>query len=226
MSSEPGSFDEQDEGRAGTGPPRARWLTSGCVGLMLLASAYQACFAHPANSAFGQPGQSPNYSSGNNTGIIVGGVLGGAAIAAAAGAFGTNGGSAATSGAFPIGTACEENERYPVLPADQTDLTDIRLVPEDSRLHAGMCRCFHLEVRSARDHKWYSVTNRPETHIEASAANSLLMRQEGSGNTFCVPLNASGVDNGNVVVDLLGTFTPPGHAPMTATARVRIFGRS
>ena len=192
------------------------------VGLVLMGAAFQASFA--AGGGAGGAGSSGNYGGGDDDGgigtggAVAIGVGGAAAIGAALGLFGAG---AVATGVFLAGAPHDCKERYPDLPADHRQLTAIRLVPENSTLRNGYCRCFHLEVRSGVDRKWYSVTHRQESTIDLLEPTTCLVRQDGSKNIWCVPRTAPQSCNGQRAV-LIGTFRPEGQAAMTAEASVLI----
>jgi hypothetical protein len=123
-------------------------------------------------------------------------------------------------GYTPTGGTAECKEQYPSLPADMNRVTEIRLSPSDTRVERGYCRCFYLNVK-AEDGKWYSVTQRAESHIELKDPDICLSKMDGTKNIFCVPASTPETCDGKTV-ELVGTFAPAGQSPYTATARVRI----
>jgi len=196
-----------------------------------MGAAYQACFAQTVGVSVtygggggggggaGGGGEEDNggLSGGEIAGIVVGaGLLGAFAL----GAFGHHGAAAATEGAIPIGGTAECKEQYPSLPADMNRVTEIKLSPSDTSIERGYCRCFYLNVK-AEDGKWYSVTQRAESHIDLKEPDICLSKMDGTKNIFCVPASTPQTCDGKTV-DLVGTFAPAGQSPYTATARVRI----
>jgi hypothetical protein len=176
-----------------------------------MGAAYQASFA---------AGPRPDYGDDGGLGAgAIAGIAAGAGLAAL-GLFG--GGAAVVGGAFLAGSDHECRERYPILPENQTEIADLRLVPANSRLDQGYCRCFHLEAKSAADRKWYSVTHRAESVLEVRDRTDALVKQEGSKNIFCVPMTAPQSANGQSII-IEGRFAPAGAAQVrTAEARVQV----
>jgi len=193
-----------------------RTVAAAAIGLVLLGAAYQSSLAAQG----GGGGSGPSYGGGGGLsgGVIAGIAVGGAAaIAAALGLFG----GAAAAGAFAIGSATECKERYDPLPAGQTQLSAIRLVPSNSDIRAGYCRCFHLEVKSAGNSKWYSVTFNNDATIDFRDPTDCVVKQQGSKNIFCVPTTVRQSCNGQHVT-LVGAFRPPGAPAMTAEAVIQV----
>jgi hypothetical protein len=173
------------------------------------------------------PCKPPPGGDDDNNGISGGaaaaiGVGAAVAIAAAAGAFGGAavgavvpgaGVATGTVGAFPIGGEVDCKEPAPDLPAGQTKISDIRVVPDQSELVAGYQRCYSLVVKS--NGKWYSVTNKPETRfsiVDGSAtAQSAIVQMDtsgmktsgggpmGKGNVFGLPAGSPQSLNGQSV---------------------------
>jgi putative inorganic carbon (hco3(-)) transporter len=166
----------------------------------------------------------------DDTAWIVAGSLVGAGLAYGAIRAATTdgaGGVGGNGGEFAMGAAHECPEKYPPLPADVNRISEIRLVPEETSIRAGYCRCFSLEVKSEQDGKWYSVTHRNESRIALRSPSEYLMKRDGTKNIFCVPADTSADANGMLVV-LVGTLTLEGQAPYTAeaTVKIRVPGRS
>lgn len=192
-----------------------RLVLLGCVGLTLMGAAYQTALAGPGN------GPRAVYRSDEGGGLTPGE---GAAI---------GGGAALIGGllylrphplpppAFLIGEPHECKERFHELPEGE-EVDKLRLVPEDSEIDAGWCRCFHLEARSRKTGKWYSVTHRPEARIyEIDDPRTPLVQMDGHKNIFCLPITAPQSFNGQTTL-LEGTFSPPGQQPLRAEARVQM----
>jgi hypothetical protein len=205
---EPGR-SHHGETRAGSAPRILRLVAIGCGAVFLLSSAYQASFATGRQGALASR---PVYARDRDSG---GGIGGGAIAGIAVGA------GAAVLG-IPALLAAKDDEceeRLKMLPQDHTRISEIRLIPRQTTLDAGECRCFFLEVRSAHDNKWYSVTQRPEGEIRTAEVTEYLVRQDASKNVFCVPLTARPEGSGRSVL-VVGTFTPPGQPTLTAESRV------
>ena len=186
-------------------PNRLRLLGTALVGVLLLGTAFQA-------AASGVAGLGGRYADDGDGGIGAGSIAG---IAVGAGL-----GIAAATGV--LGGAPDDcRERRPALPERITRLSEIRLSPQETTLDAGECRCFFLEVRAADDNKWYSVTENTASTLELQSQTECLVKRDGQKNVFCVPIDASGSCDGKTVV-VVGTYTPPGQAPMRASARVEI----
>ncbi len=187
-------------------------ITAGVVAVLALAGAFQAAFARQPGTRARAAATQADYgggSSGDSTGTIVGIVAGGGLLAAA------------SSGAFAGAAAVILAERFDPLPPSRSSITAIRLVPGNATLQAGRSRSFFLEGRSRDDGKWYSLTVRPETSIDVRDGEGCLLKQDGSRNTFLVPLTAPRSCDGKTFL-LAGTFAPVGEEPKSATARVRV----
>jgi hypothetical protein len=185
-----------------------------------MGAAFDASFARTAPRGVTPAGQA-NYDDDDDglgggavAAIAAGGALG---LAAALGLFG--GAAAAATGYFAIGAPHDCQERYPTLPEDHRSITAIRLVPESSTIEQGFCRCFHLEVRSGVDRKWYSVTQRAESRLDLRDPSHCVIKMDGQKNVFCVPLSAPQTCNGQSFV-VNGTFAPTWMPPATAEARI------
>lgn len=182
------------------------------VAAAFIAFSYQTAIAGTGGGGGGGGGVSPDY------GGDVGGISGGSGAAAGAGA-GLGALAFLVPPIFPTG--CECRERYPALPEWETEIDEIRLMPNQSDLEAGECRCFYLEVHSRRTQRWYSVTQRPESLIEqVDLPNNPLVRMRHTRNIFCLPYDVKQTLNGEIR-RLRGTFTPPGGQPLVAEASVR-----
>jgi hypothetical protein len=196
-------------------PSRWRVFVTVAAGLALIASAYQVAFAT------GPVGFLPDYGPTTDTGDESGGSPGG-----------VGGGTVdplripvqraddSRISAMAIGAILECRPTFPALPADHKQVSELELVTASSVLEAGTSACFHLHGRSAKDGRWYDLTDRPETRIELAGASHGVVRQQGSSHRYCLPVTATPVLS-SVVVS--GRFDAPG-APRTAEAQVRLQG--
>ena len=236
------SLIERTRGEPPTGPPRRGrsllgTLAIGCAGIFLLSTAFQASFASGRASAHGYfpPGGSGADGDDNfGTEDVVLIVVGGAAVAGLvtgiiggqrsegesdAAAVPTGGGSATV--ALDTGFVSESKGALPALPADHTEVSQVRLTPRQSRLFCGTTQSFQLEGKSARVGVWYSVTQRPEATVALAKPDAALVKQEGAKNLFSVPLTALDACKGQRV-KVVGTFAPRGHRRLQAATSVVI----
>ncbi|MFN3648522.1 MAG: O-antigen ligase family protein [Armatimonadota bacterium] len=130
-------------------------------------------------------------------------------------------GAAGAPAGFTVCDPCACVDELPALPADHTDLTDVRLVPSRSTLDRGECRCFFLHVRSGKDNKWYSVTLRPESTFHVAEGEQWVQQANGRRSVFCVPMDVAPEAHGQKAI-IVGTFARSGSAPMAARAEVTI----
>jgi hypothetical protein len=162
---------------------------------------------------------SPDYRPGESDGGVGAGTVAG--IAAGVGLAGAAASGAFGGGLFGAGGADECREPRPALPERFNQFSEIRLVPGETTLEAGRCRCFFLEVRAAEDREWYSVTHRASSTIELQEQSECVVKRGGSKNAFCVPVTAARNCDGRSVT-VVGTYAHPGQSPMTATARILV----
>jgi len=201
-----------------------RTMAAGLVALVMIGAAHQVCFA--GGGGGGGPAPQTDYDEGlggtETAAIAVGAAIG---VAAALGAFGGGLGILGGAGAVAsIGGLVAPNGDAiiaPDLPPTCTDISEIRLVPMDTRVHAGSSRMFDLQVLCKDDKKWYSVTRRGDTSIMIRDKTPCLVQAEGTKNMFMVPVNASATCNGHSVV-LVARFAPQGKPAMSAEARVLV----
>lgn len=206
--------------RAGR-PAPSRWRTLLVVtgGLALIASAYQFAFATGPVGFL--PDYGPTTDTGDETGAGPGGVGSGTLNRSNLALAGSAAGGDALVGALAIGAFSECKLTLPELPANQSALTAVELSAGNSVLEAGSTTCFHLHGRSAKDGKWYDVTNRPESRIELGAAQSGLIRQQGSSHRFSLPITVgTRVNNDTAVV--VGRFVAAGGPTLTSEAAVTL----
>jgi hypothetical protein len=124
-------------------------------------------------------------------------------------------------GAMAIGVFSECKATLPALPAEQSEVTAVELSTRSQVIEAGTAACFHLHGRSAKDGKWYDVTDRPETRIELGAALSGLVRQQGSSHRFAFPVTAnSRLNNQSAIV--VGRFQGAGSAALSTETVVTL----
>lgn len=187
-------------------PRYVRILGASLVGLLLLGTAFRAVASNTVAGLIG------GYADSGNGGIDGGAIAG---IAAGSGLA-----IAAASGVF-AGGADDCEERHSNLPERLNQFSAIRLIPTETTLEAGQCRCFFLEVQATEDKKWYSVTHRANSTIELQEQTPCVVKRDGSKNVFCVPIDASKSCDGKSVT-VVGTYLPAGQPPMTATARILV----
>lgn len=191
-------------------PPYARILSACLLGVLLLGTAFRAV---AGNSV---AGLIPNYGprGGDGDGGISGAAIAGIVVGAGVGI-------AVATGAFAGGAADECREPQPTLPERLNQFSEIRLTPRETTIESGECRCFFLEVLATEDKKWYSVTHRSNSTIELQSQSECVVKRDGSKNVFCVPVDADKSCDGKLVT-VVGTYTHPTQAPMTATATIRV----
>lgn len=204
-----------------------RVAVAGVIGACLLAAAYQASFAGVSEGGTrGQVGILAGYGTGFQGLLPAGGDNDGSGgnsvglFAAPVGAAGAAGlATQLSNGNVAPAPAPECEERLPALSADEHQVSALRIYPERAELARGTFRCFHLEGRSPRDGKWYSVTRHPDARLEAEGA--ALVRQDGVPNVFCFPLTAAtpSAASGSKVV---GTFSPTNGAAVKTEAQIQL----
>jgi len=186
------------------------------AGLALIASAYQFAFATGPVGFL--PDYGPTTDTGDTTGSGPGGV-GGGSVGRNVFIPGSSRSTEALIGAMAIGAFAECRPTLAPLPGDQSELTAVEVSTRSGVLEAGTTACFHLHGRSAKDGKWYDVTDRPETRIELAAVQSGLIRQQGSSHRFALPITASPrLNNGSAIV--VGRFG--GSPTLTAETTVTL----
>lgn len=200
-------------------PSRWRKLTIAAAGLALVASAYQFAFASGPVGFLADYG--PTTDTGDETGSGPGGVGSGTLNRGNLALAEASGGSDALIGAMAIGAFSECVMTLPALPADQSALSDVELTVRDNVIEAGSTSCFHLRGKSAKDGKWYDVTDRPETRIELGAVQSGLVRQQGSSHRFSLPITV-GVRLNNQTAIVVGRFEGTGAPALSADAVVTL----
>ena len=204
------------------------------VGTVLVTSAYQFAFAGGSANpiallkGYGVGASStPGGGSGSsNSGMPLAPLM---ALPAAAGtgyalsaAGGSGGGATAPANvaAQAVGVTERFQEQVAPLPDSVQDVTEARLVPERSTLEAGTSCRMHLEVKAA-DGKWYSVTDRPETEIRIADGAECVIPQEGSRNTFCLPITTS-PQFANHTASFVGTYRRADGSELKASTKVSI----
>lgn len=206
--------------RAGR-PASSRWraVAVSALGFALIASAYQFAFATGPVGFL--PDYGPTTDPGDEPSERPGGVGGG--LVQAGGSLASTDSEGRTPGALvsalAIGAFTECRPTLPTLPADQTRVTDVELVTSRSTVEAGTTACFHLHGKSARDGKWYDLTERPEARIDLGSATSGLVRQNGSSHRFSFPVTAAARLNGERAV-VVGRYEPAGETPLRSEAVV------
>ena len=193
---------------------RARAVVLWCAGLTLLGAAYQSAFALSGAAAVRVLGTARRYPQDDGSGGAVVAIVGGGAVALRAGLH-------AAGVSDRPGAANLPSEGLAPLPAGETRITALRLTPRAAILHAGECRAFFAEGRSAADGEWYSLTARPETTFELKTPDPCVVRQDGSRNIFCVPLTAGRECDGRKVT-VAAVFTPADGSPVTAEATLTV----
>lgn len=183
---------------SGAPRPRGRFAVAVTAGAVLVALAYQFAFAT------GRVGYVPDYGPTTDTGDTSGEGQGhGSAGRGGSGSARSFLGGPATYtgvGALAVGAATECTQTLPSLAStDPTHIVEVKLVADEASLEAGTTSCFHLRGRSATDNQWYDLTQRPETKIELESAGSGLVRQEGSGHRFALPITAAAGVEGRTV---------------------------
>lgn len=208
----------------------ARPVLAGAGALLVGVHLFQLELASPAFALDG--GQAPlipiYFGGGTGTDpgapqIAVIGSLGAAAGAAVAPGlfFGAAPGRGGGAGIFAACDPCDCRELKPNLPDDHGELLAARVRETGRTIEAGYCRCFHLEVKSRRDNRWYSVTHRPESTLFVKDQQDLLVRRYGRKNQFCVPLATPHSADGTMV-EVAGAYALPGRPVLTAAAQVKI----
>jgi O-antigen ligase len=176
------------------------------VGLNLLAS---AAASNPGRIAGAGPPGVPDYPGppprggrGDNDG--------GPGTAVVAGAV-----AAGVGGLSQIAPTPACSEPSPPLPQADTNLLAVRILADKDWFGAGTRRCVHLEVLSARDNQWYSVTDRPETQFAVRVGEEWLKPNPKVPNQFELSKDAPKDLDGKHLV-LRGSFTLPGQEPWVA----------
>jgi hypothetical protein len=193
----------------------------------LIASAYQFAFAGGSFSERPQLGLTAGYGfhSSNTAGGDQNGGHAGILPYASSSGSGESVGTAlaigSNVGALAIGAAEAFPEQFPALSGAEQGLKNARLVVERDELQPGMSCRVHFEVLSDADGKWYSVTDSPDTKIETDAPEGLLVKQDGSAHTFCVPVTAPHLA-ADRKVSFTATYTPAGSEALVARSTVTL----
>jgi hypothetical protein len=192
-----------------------RLVAAGGAGLLLMNVAVTASFAGGGNV-----GVQADYGGGGGGGgkdDDDDGLSTGAAVAIGIGAFILG---------FALGNTLADDDddeattAASALPA-ASGASEVRLVPQKSTVVSGTSCGFDLQARSEQDGKWYSVTRQPGASISVQDGSSLLVRQGGTKNMFCVPITAAKAGDGSSVT-VVGSYTPAGGAPLTAQTAVSV----
>ncbi|MGV3722812.1 MAG: hypothetical protein ACO1SX_18060 [Actinomycetota bacterium] len=202
-------------------PAPSRWRTVLVIagGLAVIGSAYQFAFASGPVGFLSDYG--PTTDTGDETGAGPGGIGSGTLNRSNLALAGASSGGDALIGALAIGAFSECTMSLPALPSDQTQLSAVELSSRSSVVEAGSTTCFHLHGKSAKDGKWYDVTDRPETRIDLGSAQSGLIRQQGSSHRFSLPITVGRRVN-NATALVVGRFEAAGSPALTSEATVTL----
>jgi hypothetical protein len=169
------------------------------------------------------PDYGPTTDTGDTSGEGQGGSRGNRGGGSGSGSF--LGGPVATYsgvGALAVGAAAECTQALPSLPStDATHIVEVKLVADQTSLDAGTTSCFHLRGRSALDNQWYDLTQRPEAKIEVDGGDTGLVRQEGSGHRFALPITATAGLEGRIV-KVHARYEVAGSPALTSDAEVTL----
>jgi len=189
-----------------------RMVAVGSAALFLLSTAYQASWGHVTP---GYPHNHPDPDNDDDDGLSGGEI---AAISV--------GGLAVAYGAYTfLGRKDDEEEEIEDkavaarLASPSTKVSDVRLVPQKKEVGTGERLTLDLQVRTAGDGAWHSVTRQNGASIDVRGG-SPLVRLDGAKNAFGVPITAARAGSKNVVV--VGSFARPGAAPLVAQTTVRV----
>lgn len=210
------------ESRGRRDPRRfVRLIAAGTMGLFLASATFNASTARANSSPFYGGGGGGDDDGGLSTGEKVAIAVGGAALIG--GAIWYAGARRRKKKHDTPSSSPGRSSEVPALPEGVTKFSGARLVAQKDAVEAGTVCVVDLQVRSAEDGKWYTVTDREESAIATSGSTTSLVAQDGAKNAFCVPITTARSADGQAVT-LVGTYTPQGAQPLTAqtTLTVRI----
>lgn len=178
-----------------------RLVAIGTVGVFMLTSAFSASFAGGGAGGRCGPGDDDDDDDGLSNAEVALIVVGGAvAVGVAAGALGL------------FGEDDDDDDKDSA--KAKGPVQGARLTPGAAAVEAGTSSVFDLQVRYKGDSAWHSVSKSGAASFTAMGG---LVRQDGTKNVFCAPLNAAGQ---KAVVKAV--YAAPGQAPVSATTEMLV----